>query len=55
VLTASNSSRLQTFNPLIGAPVRGRDWEYGPAFGHPLTRLAYQSPRSYGCSMGLRF
>jgi outer membrane receptor protein involved in Fe transport len=55
VLTGNNSSQLQPFNPFAAAPIRGVNWEYGPNFGHPLTRLAYQMPRTYGFSVGVRF
>jgi hypothetical protein len=55
VATANNSSRLQPFNPFTAAPARGVNWDYGPNFGRPLTRLAYQTPRTYGFSVGVRF
>jgi hypothetical protein len=55
ILTASNASRLQPFNPFTTVPVRGVNWDYGPNFGKPLTRLAYQTPRTAGVSLGFRF
>jgi hypothetical protein len=55
VVTANNSSRLQPFNPFTTTPIQGVNWNYGPNFGHPLTRLAYQTPRTFGLSFGLRF
>ena len=55
ILTANNTSTLQRFNPWTTAPVRGVNWDYGANFGTPLTRLAYQTPRTIGISLGLRF
>jgi outer membrane receptor for ferrienterochelin and colicin len=55
ILTANNTSSLQRFNPFTSAPVRGVNWDYGPNFGKPLTRLAYQTPRTAGFSLGFRF
>jgi Carboxypeptidase regulatory-like domain/TonB dependent receptor/TonB-dependent Receptor Plug Domain len=55
ILTASNSSGLQPFNPFEATPVLGVNWSYGPNFGRPLTRLAYQTPRTYAFSLGVRF
>jgi hypothetical protein len=55
ILTANNTSTLQAFNPFTSVPVRGVNWNYGPNFGKPLTRLAYQTPRTTGFSVGLRF
>ena len=55
VLTASNSSQLKPFNPFTTTPVQGVNWDYGPNFGRPLTRLAYQTPRTTGISLGFRF
>jgi hypothetical protein len=55
VLTASNSSQLKPFNPFTTTPVQGVNWDLGPNFGRPLTRLAYQTPRTSGVSLGFRF
>jgi hypothetical protein len=55
ILTANNTSALQRFNPFTTVPVRGVNWDYGPNFGKPLTRLAYQTPRTAGFSLGFRF
>jgi len=52
ILTANNASALLRFNPFTTAPVRGVNWDYGPNFGKPLTRLAYQAPRTAGFSLG---
>ena len=55
VLTANNDPQLLRFNPLVDAPVRGTNWAFGKAFGKPLSRLAYQLPRTFGASVGFRF
>jgi hypothetical protein len=55
ILTANNTSTLQPFNPFTTVPVQGVNWNYGPNFGKPLTRLAYQTPRTAGVSLGVRF
>jgi hypothetical protein len=55
ILTANNTSTLQPFNPFTTVPVRGVNWNYGVNFGKPLTRLAYQTPRTAGVSLGFRF
>jgi hypothetical protein len=55
VLTANNTSKLQPFNPFTTMPIRGVNWDYGPNFGRPLTRLAYQTPRTMAVSLGFRF
>jgi hypothetical protein len=56
VHTASTAgSGLQTFNPFTQTPVEGVHWRKGPQFGRPLTPLAYQTPRTFRFSVGLRF
>ncbi len=55
VLTASNSSRFQPFNPFTSNPVQGVNWDFGPNFGRPTTRLAYQLPRTFSFSVGVKF
>jgi hypothetical protein len=55
ILTANNASTLQRFNPFTTLPVQGVNWNYGPDFGKPLTRLAFQTPRTAGFSLGFRF
>lgn len=55
ILTANNTPALQRFNPFTTSPVRGANWDFGPNFGKPLTRLAYQTPRTAGVSLGFRF
>jgi hypothetical protein len=55
VLTSNNNAQLQPFNPFLTAPVRGVNWDLGSHFGRPLTRLAYQTPRTFAFSAGVRF
>ncbi|HEX3704420.1 MAG TPA: TonB-dependent receptor [Vicinamibacterales bacterium] len=55
VLTSSNSSRFQSFNPFTTNPVQGVNWDFGPSFGRPTTRLAYQLPRTLSFSVGVKF
>ena len=64
VLTRRSSSCLQTgtttrcaaFNPLAGeVPEEGVHWQKGSIFGQPTTSDAYQQPRTYRFSLGVRF
>ncbi len=55
VLRRDNASRFQPFNPFTTQPVQGVHWDFGPSFGRPTSRLAYQAPRTYQFSVGLRF
>jgi len=64
VLTRRQSTCLQTgtnerclpFNPLAGAvPQEGVHWQKGPRFGQPISADAYQLPRTYRLSLGLKF
>ena len=64
VLTRRQSSCLQSgttdrclaFNPLAGeAPVEGVHWQKSSSFGNPTGPDAYQLPRTYRFSVGLRF
>lgn len=48
--------RCAPFNPLKGEePVEGVNWVKGPLFGQPIAVEAYQLPRTYRFSLGLRF
>jgi hypothetical protein len=55
--TATRATRptLQAFNPFTTQPVQGVHWDYGPQFGRPTSRLAYQTPRTFSMSVGVRF
>lgn len=61
ILTASNTTTLQRFNPMAGdVPVEGVHWRKGPNFGkptadHTATVPHIQQPRTYRVSLGLRF
>ena len=43
------------FNPFTATPVRGVNWDLGPTFGEASSRFAYQTPRTFRMSMGVRF
>ena len=55
VHTPNNNAQLRPFNPFVDVPVRGTNWDFGKDFGKPLSRFAYQLPRTYGSSVGFRF
>jgi hypothetical protein len=55
VLTATSSAALAKFNPFTTTPVQGVNWNLAPAFGTPLNRFAYDSPRQFRVSFGVRF
>jgi outer membrane receptor protein involved in Fe transport len=55
VTTAATSSAYQPFNPFTEAPVRGVHYDLAANFGQALNDLAYQTPRTYRFSVGLRF
>jgi carboxypeptidase family protein/TonB-dependent receptor-like protein len=52
----ANGDRCLAFNPLAGdQPVEGVNWQKGPLFGQPTSKDAYQLPRTYRVSLGVRF
>jgi hypothetical protein len=56
VLTpGTTASRFASFNPFTTTPVRGVNWDYGPAFGTAVSRFAYTTPRTIRMSFGVRF
>ena len=55
VLTAANSSGFALFNPFVETPVQGTHWEFGPQFGEAVDRFAYQPPRMFQFTVGMRF
>jgi hypothetical protein len=55
VSTAANATGLQTFNPFTTTPVEGTHYRLAANFGQPLNNLAFQTPRTYRFSLGLRF
>jgi hypothetical protein len=53
--TANNQPCLR-FNPLAGdVPVEGVHWRRTASFGQPTSADAYQLPRTYRVSLGVRF
>ncbi|HEX7150618.1 MAG TPA: carboxypeptidase regulatory-like domain-containing protein [Thermoanaerobaculia bacterium] len=46
---------LQPFNPKTDTPVEGVHYHLGPRFGQATSPDAYQQPRTYRVSLGLRF
>jgi len=55
VTTAASSTTLQPFNPFTTTPVEGTHYQLASNFGTPLNNLAYQAPRTYRVSVGVRF
>jgi hypothetical protein len=55
VLTGLNTTSLARFNPLTTTPVQGVNWNLSPSFGTPINRFAYDSPRTFRLSFGVRF
>jgi hypothetical protein len=51
---ASAGAPLQNFDP-SQPPVEGRDFTYAANFGKAIGRDAYQLPRTFRFSVGLRF
>ena len=54
-LQTGSSSRCLTFNPFTDTPKEGVNWQKGPIFGQPTSQSAYQLPRTYRFSVGLKF
>ncbi len=55
IQTNNNLSSLARFNPFTETPVEGVHWQQGPTFGDATSRNAYQTPRTFTCSVGFRF
>jgi hypothetical protein len=55
VLTPVNSRLLAPFNPFTTVPVLGVNWNYNANFGMPLNRFAFNTPRMFRVSFGVRF
>jgi hypothetical protein len=51
----STPARYAAFNPFTDTPVQGTNWDLGPTFGQASSRLAYQTPRTFRMSFGVRF
>jgi outer membrane receptor for ferrienterochelin and colicin len=55
-IQSGSTSRCVPFNPLAGdKPTEGVNWQKGPKFGQVTTPDAYQLPRTYRVSLGVRF
>ncbi|HET7434765.1 MAG TPA: TonB-dependent receptor, partial [Thermoanaerobaculia bacterium] len=48
-------STLTAFNPFTTTPKEGVNYQLSPDFGKPTNRQAYQDPREYRVSLGIRF
>jgi hypothetical protein len=55
VLTPLNTASLARFNPFTTTPIQGVNWNPSAAFGTPINRFAYDSPRTFRLSFGVRF
>lgn len=55
VFTAADDDDLQPFNPLTETPVEGVHYRLADNFGEPTSANAYQLPRTYRFSVGLKF
>ena len=55
VLTRTDSTVYQPFNPFKDQPVSGVHYGFGASFGKPTTPGDYQAPREFTFSVGLRF
>ena len=55
ISTAANSTTLQPFDPRTTTPVEGVHFTRAANFGQAQNNLAYQTPRTYRFSMGLKF
>jgi hypothetical protein len=54
-LQTGSTSRCVAFNPFTDTPQQGVNWQYGTSFGKPTSAAAYQLPRTYRFSVGLKF
>lgn len=55
ILSNRTDNTLARFDPFSETPVEGVHWKKGTAFGTATSRFAYQYPRSFDFSVGLRF
>jgi len=54
-LQTGTSTRCTAFNPFTQTPQQGVNWQLGTNFGKPTSSSAYQLPRTYRFSVGLKF
>jgi hypothetical protein len=55
ILTPVNSATMAAFNPLTTTPVEGVNFAKTAAFGTPVNRFSYTSPREFRVTFGVRF
>jgi hypothetical protein len=55
VLERTKDQSYEAFNPFTTTPVRGVHWDYGPDFGTALGAGAYNRPRTFLVSFGVRY
>ncbi len=65
IQTNRQVTTLPRFNPFTETPVQGVNWRKAPntaaanlpsnGFGTPTSRFAFQTPRTYSFSFGVRF
>ncbi|MBV8517848.1 MAG: TonB-dependent receptor [Acidobacteria bacterium] len=54
-LQTNTTNRCLAFNPFTDTPVEGVNFQKGPIFGQPTSSNAYQTPRTYRVSVGVKF
>ncbi len=54
-LQSNSTTRCLAFNPFTDTPQQGVNWQYGTSFGRPTSSSAYQLPRTYRFSLGVKF
>jgi hypothetical protein len=54
-LQSDGTTRCLAFNPFTDKPVEGVHYSKSTTFGQPTSELAYQTPRTYRVSLGLKF
>jgi len=52
---STTTASLATFNPFTATPVEGVNWRKNATFGRPTNVAAYQTPRTFRFSVGIRF
>jgi hypothetical protein len=55
MLTRTNNSAYQLFNPFTTTPVQGVNYDFGPLYMQPTGTGDYQGPREFSFSIGFRF
>jgi hypothetical protein len=54
-LQTGTSTRCAAFDPFTQTPVEGVNWQKSSTFGEPTSADAYQKPRTYRVSVGVKF